>query len=119
MDFYQPRKLMFKAWNKEAKLLMRLSNIECRRGELVKKDHIILQFTGLYDMNEEEIYEMDVLLIANQKYIVMWDVRENGGWILAKLKDKSGAQPLIKSLAMKGQRLWSWFESAEKDSLIQ
>jgi hypothetical protein len=119
MELYQPRKLMFKAWNKEAKLLMRLGNIDCRRGELFKKDHIILQFTDHYDINDEEIYEMDVLLIANQKYIVMWDTNGNGGWILVKLKDRSGIQPFLKSLAQKSQRLWSWFESDEKDSLIQ
>ncbi|HEY0652977.1 MAG TPA: YopX family protein [Chryseosolibacter sp.] len=118
MDFYRPRKLMFKAWNKEAKLLMRLSNIDCRRGELFKKDHIILQFTGLYDSKDEEIYEMDVLLITNQKFIVMWDESANG-WMLVKLKDKSGAQPFVKEIAIKGQRLWSYFESDEKDSLIQ
>lgn len=118
MDLYHPRKLMFKAWNKEAKLLMRLSNIDCKRGELVKKDHIILQFTGLHDCNDEEIYEMDVLLITNQKFIVIWDETANG-WKLMKLKDKSGAQPFVKEIASKGQRLWSYFESEEKDSLIQ
>jgi hypothetical protein len=118
MDFYHPRKLMFKAWNKEAKLLMRLNNIDCKRGELVKKDHIILQFTGQYDNQHEEIYEMDVLLIANQKFIVTWNEISNG-WQIVKLKDKSGAQPFIKDIAIKGQRLWSYFESADKDSLIQ
>jgi hypothetical protein len=114
MDLYQPRKLMFKAWNKEAKLLMRLSNIDCKRGELVKKDHIILQYTDQHDMYEEEIYEMDVLLITNQKYIVKWDASSNGGWVLVKLTDKSGLQPFVKSLAQKSQRLWSWFESEDK-----
>lgn len=118
MDFYHPRKLMFKAWNKEAKLLMRLNNIDCKRGELFKKDHIILQFTGLYDMNDDEIYEMDVLLIANQKFVVTWNETTNG-WQLMKLKDRTGAQPFVKSIAEKGQRLWSYFESADKDSLIQ
>jgi hypothetical protein len=118
MDFYHPRKLMFKAWNKEAKLLMRLNSIDCRKGELYKKDHIIVQFTGLYDCKDEEIYEMDVLLITNQKYIVIWDEIANA-WSLVRLKDKSGAQPFVKEIASKGQRLWSYFESADKDSLIQ
>jgi hypothetical protein len=118
MDFYHPRKLMFKAWNKEAKLLMRLNNIDCKRGELFKKDHIILQFTGLHDSNLEEIYEMDVLLIANQKFIVIWNEVSNG-WEILKLKDKSSARPFVKDIAVKGQRLWSYFESADKDSLIQ
>jgi len=52
---YKPRKMMFKAWNKETRLLMRLNSIDCVKGELVKKDHILLQFTGLYDKQKEEI----------------------------------------------------------------
>ena len=118
MELYQSRRLMFKAWNKEAKLLVRLDSIDCRRGELFKKDHILLQFTGLFDNRQDEIYEMDVLLIADQKHLVLWDADSNS-WKIVKLKDRSSAQPFVKSIALKGQRLWSYFESAEKDSLIQ
>lgn len=49
MDLFSPRKLLFKAWNTETKLLMRLNTIDCRKGELFKRDHILLQFTGMYD----------------------------------------------------------------------
>jgi hypothetical protein len=110
---YQPRKMMFKAWNKETKLLMRLNSIDCNRGELVKKDHILLQFTGLYDQQQEEIYEMDVMLIGTEKFLVMWDVGRNG-WTMVKLLTKNDPQPFVKEISLKATRLWNFFESEKK-----
>lgn len=104
---------MFKAWNQEARLLMRLNSIECKKGELYKKDHILLQFTGLYDKQNDEIYEMDVLMISSEKYIVVWD-HERNGWNLARLNDRSAAVPLVKENSAKTTRLWSYFESDQK-----
>jgi hypothetical protein len=110
---YQPRKMMFKAWNKEAKLLMRLNSIDCQRGELIKKDHILLQFTGLYDKQQEEIYEMDVMLIGSEKLLVLWDAERNG-WTIVKLVTKADPQPFVKEVALKSTRLWNFFESDKK-----
>jgi hypothetical protein len=109
MDF-MPRKLMFKAWNTETKLLMRLNSIECNRGELVKKNHILLQFTGLYDKQKEEIYEMDVMLIGSDKFIVVWDVERNG-WSLVTLANRAGARPFNTELSLAATRLWNYFET--------
>jgi hypothetical protein len=114
MDFFTPRKLMFKAWNTETRLLMRLNSIECKRGELFKKDHILLQFTGLYDKQEDEIYEMDVIMINHEKFVVEWDAPRNG-WILARLTDRSVTIPFLKEKAIKSTRLWSYFESERKE----
>lgn len=113
MEFFTPRKLMFKAWNKEAKLLMRLNSIECKRGELYKKDHILLQFTGLYDKQQDEIYEMDIMMINHEKFIVVWDADRNG-WNLAKLSDRSSITPFLRENSGKATRLWSYFESEQK-----
>jgi hypothetical protein len=113
MKLYEPRKLMFKAWNKETRLLMRLNSIDCKRGELFKKDHILLQFTGLYDKQHDELYEMDVVLVGSEKNIVMWDAERNG-WKLARLNDPSVAEPLLRANAEKTSRLWSYFESENK-----
>lgn len=103
---------MFKAWNKETKLLMRLNSIECKRGELVKKDHILLQFTGLYDKQQEELYEMDVVLIGSEKFLVMWDSERNG-WTLVTLSNRSNPRPFINEVAVASTRLWNYFESEQ------
>jgi hypothetical protein len=110
MDFFSPRKLMFKAWNTETKLLMRLNSIDCKRGELIKKDHILLQFTGQLDIQNDEIYEMDVLLINHEKFVVLWNEQRNG-WNLSRLSNPSDAKPLLKENLTKATRLWSYFES--------
>jgi hypothetical protein len=89
---------------------MRLNSIDCKRGELVKKDHILLQFTGLCDKQDEEIYEMDVLLIGSDKFLVMWDTGRNG-WQLVELGNVSQGQPFIPSISAKATRLWNYFES--------
>jgi hypothetical protein len=110
MKDFTPRRLMFKAWNKESKLLMRLNSIECVRGELIKKDHIILQFTGLHDAEGDEIYEMDVVLKGSEKYMIMWDSERNG-WIVVNHPDRSNPQPLTRAIIADAKRLWSFFES--------
>jgi hypothetical protein len=102
---------MFKAWNTESKLLMRLDNISCTRGELVKKDHIILQFTGMVDKQLEEIYEMDLVLIGSVKHVVLWSAARNG-WTYARV-DKSGTPADLTSEAARSMmRLCSYFESS-------
>lgn len=106
---FQPRKLLFKAWNKETKLLMRLNSIDCVRGELFRKDHILLQFTGLYDKQNEEIYEMDMILIAGKKFIVCWDVSHNGWGVTAFPGGET--KRLLKELSDGAVRICSYFES--------
>ena len=108
-----PRKLLFKAWNTETKLMMRLNSIDCVRGELFRKDHILLQFTGLYDQRDEEIYEMDVVMIAGEKFIVSWDGDLNG-WGLAPVADPGKATPFMTEISKTAIRLWNYFESEKR-----
>lgn len=106
---YQDRPLKFKAWDKESRLLMRLNAIECNKGELFKKNHILLQFTGRVDKEGEEIYDRDVLLVYSEKYVVFWN-EEQGGWFFAPLDDHRVAEPLLVAAAMKMKRFCSSFE---------
>jgi hypothetical protein len=109
MELYNPRKLKFKAWNVESKLLMRLNSIDCMKGELNKKHHILLQFTGLFDKQGDELYDMDVLLRGSDKYLVKWD-QQSFGWIIISLDNKM-TQTNIKEFAEGSIRLRSYFES--------
>lgn len=110
MDSYTPRKLKFKAWNQEAQLLVRLNSIDCVKGELLKKGHILLQFTGLCDKQQEELYDRDVVLISTARYVVVWNDEMNG-WFLRGITDAQFAEPLRKDLAQSSTRLWSYWES--------
>ncbi|HEY9047071.1 MAG TPA: YopX family protein [Ohtaekwangia sp.] len=109
-DFQSARKLLFKAWNIETKLLMRLNSIDCVKGELVKKNHILLQFTGLYDKTGEELYDRDMVLIGTDRYIIAWQ-GDPASWHVVKVYESSASQPLSMALAKNAVRLCSYFES--------
>jgi len=111
MEFFIPRKLKFKAWNAETRLLMRLNSIECVKGELIKKNNVLLQFTGLLDKQDEEIYDMDIVLKDSVKYIVRWEPEENA-WRVLLLSDAKDSRPFLRSFAEESIRLCSYFESS-------
>ena len=110
---FTPRKLLFKAWNQQTRLLMRLNSIDCIKGELFRKDHILLQFTGLYDKQQEEIYEMDVVLVGGEKFVVFWDPLQNG-WGLCAFPARETTLPLMKGISKTAVRICSYFESDQK-----
>lgn len=92
---------------------MRLNSIDCNKGELIKKDHVLLQFTGLYDKEGEEIYEMDVLLISLEKWVVFWNETKNG-WYYSPLLNPDTHVPLLDAQAVKMKRFCSYFELQTK-----
>jgi hypothetical protein len=110
MEEFQPRVFKFKAWNSEARLLVKLGSIDFRKGVLFKKDHILLQFTGMLDKHEEEIYEMDILMKQDEKYLVRWHEQHNG-WYILPMPARSSFQPLHKETARTMKRLCNYFES--------
>ena len=73
------RPFKFKAWDQENNLMVRLNQIECKKGLLIKQNHILLQFTGFLDQAETELYENDIVLKGQHKYMICWDPKE-GSW---------------------------------------
>jgi YopX protein len=109
MSEFKARKIKFKAWDSEHKLLMRLNSIDCNKGELVKKNHVLLQFTGMQDKEGEEIYDQDVLMISLEKYIVFWNDTKNG-WYYSPLKDRNTHAPFLTKDASAMKRFSNYFE---------
>jgi hypothetical protein len=91
---------------------MRLNSIDCVKGELVKKNHILLQFTGLLDKLQEELYELDVILIDAVRHVIIWN-DESNGWCLKQLPEGHPTMPLEQPTAQRSVRLWSFFESTD------
>jgi len=106
---FKKRKIKFKAWDQESRLLMRLNSIECNKGELIKKDHVLLQFTGLYDKEGDEIYEMDVLMVSLDKFVVFWNESQNG-WYYSPLKDLNSKTLFLLNDSQRMKRFCSYFE---------
>ncbi len=106
---FRKRKIKFKAWDQENRLLMRLNSIECNKGELIKKNHVLLQFTGLLDKEGEEIYEMDVLMIALEKFVVFWNETKNG-WYYSAVTNPDYHVPLLTQAAGRMKRFCSYYE---------
>jgi hypothetical protein len=110
MEDFQPRVFKFKAWNSEARLLVKLGNIDFKKGVLYKKDHVLLQFTGMVDKHEDEIYEMDILMLNEEKFLVRWH-EQHHGWYLLSLPARVTVKPLDKNTACSMKRLCNYFES--------
>ena len=109
MNEFKPRKIKFKAWDIESRLLMRLNSIDCNKGELIKKNHVLLQFTGLHDKEEEEIYDQDILMLSLEKFIVFWNESKNG-WFYSPLKNPEIHSPLLAKEAGAMKRFCNHFE---------
>lgn len=106
---FKSRKIKFKAWDEENKLLMRLNSIDCNKGELIKRGHILLQFTGLHDCEGEEIYEMDVLMLSLEKFVVFWNEVTNG-WQIAPLSNLTDTKPFLLDSATRMKRFSSYYQ---------
>jgi len=109
MTEFKSRPIKFKAWNTDTRLLMRLNSIDCNKGELFKKNHILLQFTGLNDKEGEEIYDQDILLIYSEKHLVFWNEEKNG-WFYCPLEKRNDIEPFVLAIAEKMKRFCSYFE---------
>lgn len=59
------RTIKFRAWYSEDKVMIYdLNSPSLFHGELKDNDYLLMQFTGLHDRNENEIYESDIIQFA-------------------------------------------------------
>ena len=112
IPLFDNRQIKIKGWDTENSLLVRLNAIDCRKGLLFKENYVLLQFTGLSDKSENEIYEGDILLISTKKYLVFWDETRNG-WAFAENGHLKNKKPLLKKDVVNATRLCSYLESQQ------
>ena len=62
------REIKFRAWDKENKKMAQVSRINFGPGGIryLVDDSVLLEYTGLHDKNEREIYEGDILKVTGE-----------------------------------------------------
>ena len=104
--------LKIKAWDRTEKLMVRLSALDCKKGVLTKEGFDIFLFTGTQDQNKSEIYDGDILLYTNKRYVVSWNARK-GQWQKQSVTNKLDTSRLTPEIAQKTLRLCHSYESQE------
>ena len=79
------RKIEYKAFLKNREKIVKVTKINFEESYIEYIDHKgyttlaffsdikLFQFTGLYDMKDTPIYEGDIVIFYNKKYIIMFD----------------------------------------------
>ena len=81
------REIKFRAWDAAAKQMLHMPMIGTfglhRFFGFIPDDAPIMQFTGLFDKNGQEIYEGDIIDHNNRNFEIMFSIKN--GWIAKEI----------------------------------
>ncbi len=70
------REIKFRVWNNTGKRMLYDSSLAFKANKVIEElGTKVMQYTGLKDKNNKEIYEGDVLKIGDTIYQIYWDDR--------------------------------------------
>lgn len=76
------------------------------------EDMELMQYTGQKDKNNTDVYQRDIILLDDKKYIIVWD-NNKGGWSYTDVERQMTLTTFGRSEANKCEVIGNQFENSE------
>lgn len=94
------REIKFRAWDSEKKRMLPIQRHSFKTGKSIpygwNVEYVfddLMQYTGLKDKNEKEIYDRDIVTYKGHKFKIVFEI---GSFILVKLNEETDMYDLFK-----------------------